>query len=232
MQERLVRAERLAVLGELAGSVGHELRNPLGAISNAVYFLNMVLEDPEPEVKETLEIVGREVARSERIVGSLLSFARPKPPVRRKVVVDDVIQSVLSRMEVPDGVELAHVGAEELPPILADPDQPDQVFSNLILNGTQAMPEGGQLTIGARAEEEWVEVSAVDTGVGIARENLGRIFEPLYSTKAKGIGLGLAIVDKLVQGHGGTIVVESEVGAGTTFEVRLPVMSVKAGSSE
>jgi signal transduction histidine kinase len=228
-QEQLIRKEKLAVLGQMAGGVGHELRNPLGAISNAVYFLSMVLEEPDPEVKETLEILQKEVKTSEMIINSLLDFARAKPPTRRRVNINDVVQEALSRTAVPENVEVVSQLDEALPIILADPDQLAQVFGNLILNAIQAMPEGGQLVVKTSEvseklpKSEWVAVSIADTGVGIPEENLGKLFEPLFTTKAKGVGLGLAVVKSLVDGHGGTIEVESETGVGTTFTVRLPI---------
>jgi PAS domain S-box-containing protein len=225
-QEQLIRQERLAALGQLAGGVGHELRNPLGAIKNAVYFLHMALapQAPDPEVQETLEILEQEVARSERITGELLDFARARPPSRQEADLNQIVQETLSRIEIPLGVEVVTRLAADLPRILADPGQLDQVFDNLIHNAVQAMPEGGRLTMSTRRESEgWVAASIVDTGVGIPRENREKIFEPLFTTRAKGIGLGLAIVQTLVEGHGGTIEVGSEVGEGTTFTIRLPV---------
>jgi signal transduction histidine kinase len=224
-QEELIRKEKLAILGQLAGGVGHELRNPLGAIKNAAYFLNMALEKPEPEVKETLEILEKEVATSERIISSLLGFARPRAPVRRKVHVNEVIQEALSRTDIAENMELVSQLDESVPTILADPDQLAQVFGNLILNGVQAMLEGGKLTIKSKVESpNWVAVSVADTGVGIPEENLGKLFEPLFTSKAKGIGLGLAITKALVEGHGGTIEVESVEGKGSMFVVKLPLI--------
>jgi len=243
MQERLVRSEKLAVLGQLAGGVSHELRNPLGAIKNAVYFLNMALQEPEPEVKETLEILEKEVGTSERIISSLLEFARPKPPTRRQVDINDVVREALSRTTVPESVEVVSQLDERLPLILADPDQLGQVFGNIVLNGIQAMPEGGRLTVktsevsGRLPKSGWVAVSFTDTGVGIPKENLEKIFEPLFTTKAKGIGLGLALVKMLVEGHGGSIEVESpstllRAGPSTEFIPShvLPVPSGAEGS--
>jgi PAS domain S-box-containing protein len=222
-QEQLVRREKLAVLGQMAGGVGHELRNPLGAISNAAYFLNMVLEEPDPEVKETLEILEKEVKTSEVIISSLLDFARAKPPTRRKVDINDVVQEALSRIAVPENVEVVSQLDETLPVMLADPDQLGQVFGNIILNAVQAMSEGGRLVVKSEApSSEWVAVSFADTGVGIPEENLGKLFEPLFTTKAKGIGLGMAVTRTLVEGHGGTIEVQSEVEKGSTFTIRLP----------
>jgi PAS domain S-box-containing protein len=226
MQEQLMRRERLAVLGKLAGGVGHELRNPLGSIKNAAYFLNMALEerDLDPEVEETLGILEREVERSERIVSDLLDFARVKSPHHRKVNLNEITRGVLSRTEIPERVEVVEQFGEDLPSLMADPDQLEQVMNNLINNAIQAMPEGGRLTIGTKMEDpEWLSVSIEDTGMGIPKKDREKIFEPLYTTKAKGIGLGLSIVRTLVEGHGGAIEVESEVGQGSTFVVKLPI---------
>jgi PAS domain S-box-containing protein len=226
-QEQLIRQEKLAALGQLAGGVGHELRNPLGAIKNASYFLNMALENPEPEVKETLEILEKEVRTSERIISSLLDFARSKPAVWRKVDVNSVVRETLSRFAVSKNIQLVCQLDEALPTIMADPDQLSQVFGNIILNAIQAMPEGGQLVVKSGVEDpEILTVSFTDTGVGISRKNLKKVFGPLFTTKAKGIGLGLPISKTLAEGHGGTIEVQSEVGKGSTFAVKLPIRKV------
>ena len=227
-QEELVRKEKLAVLGQLAGGVGHELRNPLGAIKNAAYFLNMVLEDADPEVSETLEILEKEVATSERIISSLLDFARIKSPNLQQVYINDIVTEATSRIKVPENVELVSQLDKSLPMIPADPDLLNQVFGNIILNAIQAMPEGGILTVKSEVSNpEWVSVSFADTGVGIPEENLCKLFEPLFTTKAKGIGLGLAVSHRLIEAHGGRIEVQSEIGKGTTFTVRLPIGRVE-----
>ena len=223
-QERLVRTEKLAVIGQLAGGVSHELRNPLGAIKNASYFLNMAIEQPEPEVKETLEILEQEVATSERIISSLLDFARPKTATLQNVHINEVIEESLGRVTVPENVEVVKRLDETLPIILADPGQLGQVFTNIILNAIQAMPEGGQLVLkSAVPSRGWAAVSFTDTGAGISEENLEKLFEPLFTTKAKGIGLGLAICRTMVETHGGTIEVQSTEGKGSTFTISLPV---------
>lgn len=227
IEEQLRRSEKLAVLGQLAGGVGHELRNPPGAIKNAAYFLNMVLEQPKPEVKETLEILDKEVASCEHIISSLLDFARQKPPTRRKIEIEDIIQRTLSHIRVPEKVEIVSQLDRALPPILVDPDQLSQVFDNIILNAIQAMPEGGKLVIkSSLPEPNWVAISFTDSGAGIPPEAMKRLFEPLFTTKAKGIGLGLPIVKALVEGHGGTIAVQSELGKGSIFTVKLPIRGV------
>jgi PAS domain S-box-containing protein len=222
--EQLVRREKLAVMGQLAGGLGHELRNPLGAIKNAIYLLNMVLEDPEPEVKETLEIIEKEVGISQQIITSLLDFARPKPPTRHMVDINDVVQEAVSRVPVPENVEVVRQLSETLATISADPGQLTQVFENLSQNAIQAMPEGGQFTVKSEAPSpEWVTVSCTDTGVGMDDETSQKVFEALFTTKARGIGLGLALCKMFVEAHGGTIDVESALGKGTTFTVSLPI---------
>ena len=236
-QEQLVRSEKLAVLGQLAGGVGHELRNPLGAVKNAAYFLRMVLQKPEPDVAEMLQILDREVDNCDRIISSLLDFARPRELAPRQVHLPGVIGQALARNTVPDlpaqagNVQVLTRYAEALPPIMADPDQLGLVFGNLIRNAVQAMPGGGRLTITAayveggtvRNPQSAIRIQVSDTGVGISEEHMGKIFEPLFTTKAKGMGLGLAVSKTLLERHGGTIEVESQVGKGTTFTVRLPL---------
>jgi PAS domain S-box-containing protein len=228
-QDLLLRHERLAVLGQLAGGIGHELRNPLGAIKSAAYFLNMALADPDPDVKETLAILDREVAASDRIISSLLDFARPRTATRRKADLNAVVREVLARVEVPKNVKVSTRFSKELPSVLADHDQLTQVFSNIVLNALQAMPEGGRLEVKTReakregSAESSVVVSVKDSGIGIAEGNLRRIFEPLFTTKAKGIGLGLALSKTLIEAHGGEIDVESQEGKGTIFTVTLPL---------
>ena len=224
MEKKLMRQEKLAILGQLAGGVGHELRNPLGAIKNAAYFLNMALEKPEQEVKETLELLEKEVTTSERIISSLLGFARPKPPSRHKVNVNEIIDEVSKRNNIPGSIKVEALLTKTLPSIMADPVQLTQVFGNLVLNSIQAMPEGGELVIETNLDNrKYVVASFTDTGNGIHEDILEKLFEPLFTTKAKGIGLGLAVSKTLVEGHGGTIEVESTVGKGSTFTVKLPI---------
>lgn len=224
IQELLVHSEKLAVVGQLAGGVGHELRNPIGAIKNSVYFLNMVLEKPEPEIKETLEILEKEITTSERIISSLLDFAHTRPPIKQKVNINNIIQDRLTCAKIPKNIKLTGKLHKELPDILADPDQLRQIFSNIILNAIQALPKGGKLIIKSKTlSPKWVIVSITDTGIGISKDTMGKLFEPLFTTKAKGIGLGLAVTKTMVEAHGGTIDVESEVGKGSTFTVRLPI---------
>jgi PAS domain S-box-containing protein len=222
-QEQLVRREKLAILGQLAGGVGHELRNPLGVISNAVYFLQMVLFDADESVKESLEMISEEVCNSAKIISDLLDFSRTRMPDREEVVVSELVAQVLEKRPPPGNVEVITEIAPDLPPVFVDPRQMGQVLGNLVTNVYQAMKEGGNLTFRARAERGQVSLSVADTGCGIPPENMTRLFEPLFTTKTRGIGLGLAVSKSLVEANEGSIEVESEEGRGSTFTVKLPI---------
>ncbi|MEA3459273.1 MAG: response regulator [Chloroflexota bacterium] len=223
-QEQLIRAERLAAIGQLGASVGHELRNPLGVINNSVYYLNMKLRDADERVKKHLKIMEREIARSSKIINNLLSFARGKEPTLQKTQINTIVQDALSHTTVPEDVKVITELGEGLPPVMASPDQIQQVFINLISNAAQAMPDEGGLEISTRAEDECIVAEFKDNGCGIPEENLEKLFQPLFTTKAKGIGLGLAVSRRIIEAHEGTIEVESEVGEGSTFTVTLPLM--------
>ena len=153
-----------------------------------------------------------------------MDFARPKKLDRRKVRVNDLIEEALSGVTLPFNVKVVRQLDDDLPVLLADPIQLGQVFGNIILNGFQAMPEGGELIVKTGLEDsDWLRISFTDTGTGISKENLQKVFEPLFSTKAKGIGLGLAVSRSMILEHGGDIDVKSSEGEGTTFTIRLPV---------
>ncbi|MDD5365833.1 MAG: PAS domain S-box protein [Gallionellaceae bacterium] len=221
-QEDLVRKEKLAVLGQVAGSVGHELRNPLGVMNNAVYFLQTVLSEADATTQEYLVLIKTEIATAERIVSDLLDSVRTKPPQAGTVWLAELIGQTLRKLPVPDGVTVEQAIPATLPPLRVDPQQVQQVLRNLISNGIDAMAEGGTLTITAAADGMSVAVSVRDTGSGIAPEQMARLFQPLYTTKARGIGLGLVVVKNLTEANGGRIEVQSEPGRGTVFTVTLP----------
>jgi PAS domain S-box-containing protein len=224
-QDQLLKQERLATLGKISGGIGHELRNPLAAIKNSVYFLNMVMnENPDPQVQETLDIMNYEITTSEMIISSLLDFASPKPPTRKKVDVNDLVAGAFSRVMIPENVKFLTQFEDDLPVLLGDPIQLGRVFINLGRNAVQAMEKGGKLTVTTQIDNpHGVIISVSDTGCGISPENLKHLFEPLFSTKAKGIGLGLAIIKTFVEAHGGSVSVESEVGVGSMFTLKLPL---------
>jgi len=226
-QEQLVRHERLAVLGQLAGGVAHELRNPLAVINNAVYFLNLVQPDADVKVKEYLDIIKNEIRTAVKIITDLLDFSRIKSVDREPVSVHEMVQRVLERYPAPASVVVTLDFPSGLPQVYADPLQVEQVLGNLTVNAYQAMPEGGSLVISGQlvvsSEQEFVALSVRDTGVGIPLENMKKLFEPLFTTKATGIGLGLAVSKKLAEANGGRIEVQSEPEKGSTFTVFLPL---------
>jgi signal transduction histidine kinase len=175
-----------------------------------------------------------ETTRLERLVNDLLTYARPRPPERRPMDLRDTISEVLALAQPTAdaaGVKVRMIADEPLPPLLADREQMKQLFANLVLNGLQAMPNGGTLTVAARVKkrglgeeaDNWVEVSAEDTGPGIPEADLPRIFEPFYTTRSKGTGLGLAICRQILDTHGGTIRVATTGPQGTAIEVRIPL---------
>jgi PAS domain S-box-containing protein len=225
-QEQLIRKEKLSLLGQLAGGVGHELRNPLGVISNAVYYLKTVLSDADENIKEYFETISSEVDRATKIVSDLLDFSRVKSIDREEIAITELISRALEKQPAPENIEIITRIPPDLSPVLVDPLQIEQVFDNLVTNACQAMPEGGKLTIEAKAEEDKTLISVADTGSGISQENMEKLFEPLFTTKARGIGLGLAISKILVEANGGSIEVKSEEGGGSTFTVILPIKEV------
>jgi PAS domain S-box-containing protein len=221
-QEKLVRKERLAVLGELAGSVSHELRNPLGIISGGVYYLDLVQPEADEKVKKYHAMIAQETRNAEKIITDLLDFARVSGTERKALLVPELMQGVLVRFPVPPSVKVTLQLPDKMPMIFADPRQLEQVLGNLVINACQAMPEGGTLTISARQQKESIAITVKDTGSGITPENMLKLFEPLFTTKASGIGLGLAVSRKLAEANGGSLEVQSKVGKGSTFTLFLP----------
>ena len=227
-QEQLIRSEKLAAIGKLAGGVGHELRNPLGAIKNAVYYIkgkliNSELAKREPRIIEFLGIVDDEISSSNKIIDDLLNFSRVAKPAVSPTKIRKVMEDALSYLAVPENVEVINKLDANLPEVEVDANQIRQVFANIATNAIQAMPEGGKLTINARKGDKFLEVAISDTGGGISGDVIGKIFDPLFTTRAKGIGLGLAVCKSIIERHGGAIEVESRAGKGTTFTVKLPL---------
>ena len=225
-QEELNNKEKLAVLGELSGGVGHELRNPLGVISNSVYYLKSVLPDADEKVKEYLEIISSEVHSADKIISDLLDFSRIKPTMAERVDVSEMITKILEKQPAPEGIVVSAKVDPDVLQIFVDPLQIQLVLANLVTNAFQAMPKGGKLTIRAHAKNGRVHLSIADTGIGIPKENMDKIFEPLFTTKARGIGLGLVTSKRLVEANGGSIEVKSKEGHGSIFTVILPTKEV------
>lgn len=226
-QEQLIRSEKLAAIGQLASGVGHELRNPLGAIKNSVFYVRRritktELPATEPRVMEFLDIIDDEVNVANKVITDLLGFSRVAKPTVSPASVAGVIEDALKHTHLPENVELTKAIDNNLPMVMVDADQIRQVFLNIVLNALQAMPEGGRLNIRASSQGKFVEVAFADTGSGIPQSIINKIFDPLFTTKAKGVGLGLSVCKSILDRHEGDIRVESEVGKGTTFTISLP----------
>ncbi|MBA7598680.1 Sensor protein ZraS [subsurface metagenome] len=170
-----------------------------------------------------LEIVDDEVKASNKIINDLLGFSRVGKPAVSPARIEKVINDAIAHTQIPENVNLSKKVDGSLPEIEVDTDQICQVLVNVLTNAVQAMPQGGRLTVVAREKNGFLELEIADTGHGIAEENVGKIFDPLYTMKAKGIGLGLAVCKTIVERHEGSIGVESEVDKGTTFTIKLPL---------
>jgi signal transduction histidine kinase len=218
---RQQRVERLAAIGQVAGGVAHELRNPLNVVKSSAYFL-LHARNPTPgKTTEHLRRIEQNVLAADRVITALSNFARMPVPDRHPFSVERCVRDALGANPLPGKVRVGLDFPTSLPSALGDSSQLQIVFANLIRNAGDAMPQGGTLTITGRAGGEAVEVVVVDTGVGIAPENLGRVMEPLYSTKARGLGLGLALAKAILDRNGGGLAAASEPGRGSTFTVRL-----------
>ena len=213
--------ERLALLGQLSSGVGHELRNPLGVMTNAVYYLRAVLSAAPAKVHEYLEILQQQITLSEKIVGDLLDFARRKPPKRTATPLRDATQGQVAKLSPGDGVTVDISIPEDVPRVLVDPVHLGQVVLNLLTNATQAMNGEGRIMVHARANGSRVYYEVADTGPGIPTQNLEKIFEPLFTTKARGIGLGLSVSRMLARANGGDLTASSAPGQGATFTLTL-----------
>jgi signal transduction histidine kinase len=221
-QRRQAATERLATIGKVAGGVAHELRNPLNVVKTSVYYLVNAKNAPPEKIKTHLERIERQVGVADRVITALNDFARLPLPQLDWVEVEPCLKDVLELNSMPPGVTIEWSLGTPSPAVLADRAQLQIILGNLIRNARDAMPQGGTLRLGACENRDTVEIMVQDTGVGIPPEDLSRILEPLYSTKAKGMGLGLSIAHEILSRHGGTLHVISQPGVGSTFTVRLP----------
>ena len=222
-----IQTEKLSALGRMAAGIAHEINNPLAGI--LLYSTNMIKKVPEGSLlKEGLDVIIRETIRCRGIIQELLEFSRDKEPEKIRANISEIIQKALSILE--NECRLRHIRvekslAEDMPEIFLDVNQMEQVFVNLLMNALEAIQENGMITVRAHADQKrkWVKIEILDTGVGIPQEDMAKIFEPFFSTKAKGTGLGLAVSYGIVQKHQGNIQVSSEPGKGSNFTVELPV---------
>ncbi|MEE8168504.1 MAG: ethylbenzene dehydrogenase-related protein [Candidatus Hydrothermarchaeales archaeon] len=231
-QAKLLGAEKLASIGQLTASIGHELRNPLGVIKNISYYLDMKLGDRDEKIKKHLRLLDEELVRSNEIISDLLDFSRGIEPTLHDVDINPVVGEALLRATIPGNIEVSTNFEDASPKVSVDSEHIVRVFMNIISNAVQAMPEGGSLRIRTVKKDDFIGIEITDTGVGIPKEDVGKVFEPLFSTKAKGIGLGLAISRQIIERHGGSIEVESVLDSGTTFIVKLPIKRSQGDEGE
>jgi len=232
-QSQLLHSEKLAAVGALAATVAHEINNPLTGVYTYIRLMERKIDQGQVGAEEVakykgyLDTMRREVERTTAIVQNLLDFTRPKDPVRKGMDLIKVMEESLALIS--NKLSLANIEVVKLfnplPEIQADPAHMKQVFLNLLINASEAMEEGGTLTIRSdhHPDTNTVTMSVRDTGVGIDPKDLARIFDPFFSTKKKGTGLGLSVVNGIVARHNGKVEIDSTPGKGTDFRVTLPV---------
>jgi signal transduction histidine kinase len=229
-QQALVANERLAALGQMAATVGHELRNPLGVLTNSLYLIrSTVSANADDTLRRQLDTADREISAATLIVSDLLEFARPRTANPTNFDVADLLAEAISVAPPPSGISIEQ-DDDQVPPIAADRDQIRQVVLNLLTNAYEAMPSGGRIRIGARVLDDAVEVAVSDTGVGMDEQTRGQVFEPFFSLKVKGTGLGLAVSKRIVEAHCGTLTMTSQQGQGCTAVMRLPLTPAGVGA--
>jgi signal transduction histidine kinase len=226
---KLKDAERMVAIGETAAMVGHDIRNPLQTIEGAVYIAKEEIRSVPSRtqeisnIEEMLNTIREETKYVDKIVSDLQDYARPLAPELEETHAQQLFDSILADNPVPQNIEVSMTIEQDSSTILVDPTMMKRILTNLVTNALQAMPDGGKLTITASKKQDEVYITVQDTGQGILDENKAKIFQPLFSTKAKGQGLGLAVVKRLVEAHNGTIAFNTEVGKGTTFTVAIPL---------
>ncbi|MGQ0647474.1 MAG: sensor histidine kinase [Gemmatimonadaceae bacterium] len=224
-QAELIRREKMAVLGQLASSVGHELRNPLGVMANIHYYLNATLTAAPARAREHLDMLKRQIGLAEKIVSDILDFTRLKEPDARELSVADFVDEQLQRVAVPPKITVNQEIAPNLPAVRVDPVQIGQVLFNILTNAVQAMdPDGGVLTVRGVQYNGVVRIEVTDQGPGVPDDCRERVFEPLFTTKQRGIGLGLSVSRSLAEANGGNLAVGSQEQPGGIFWLDLPAV--------
>lgn len=225
LEQKVIMSEKFAALGRLSAGVAHEIRNPLNSIRGFIQYFQKKLK-LEPEDFRYTELMLTEVDRLNRVISKLLAYSKPREPrlgIRSADEIVDHCIRIVEREASEAGIEIVRQkSAEDLPLALVDTDQMTQVFLNILINSIEATPKGGSVSVRAKTDEQGrLQIITEDTGEGIPRENIDKLFDPFFSTKKKGTGLGLAIVKSIIEGHGGEIEVESEPGKGTRFVVTI-----------
>ena len=230
-QAQLIQAEKLTSLGQMAASIAHEVNNPLAGVLVYTQLLTKKIASDNISKEIALDYLSKmetELTRSTRLIRNLLDFARQSPPTLKEVDINDVVNHALDLAA--HSAELQHTQIikelnPSLPGLVADFSQLQQVFTNLIMNAIQAMPQGGRLTLRTSADDGRLKIEVQDTGCGISAKNMSKLFTPFFTTKneVKGVGLGLAVSGGIIQRHQGKIEVQSKEGEGTTFTIYLPL---------
>lgn len=224
--KQLINLERLAAIGEVAGMVGHDIRNPLQALTGEVYLIRSDLDsvtdpDAQQQITESLNSADEDISYINKIVADLQDYSRKLTPEAKQVDLNQQLSEVLKTVNIPKKIHLTLNVAPETK-LNADPTFLRRALTNLINNAVQAMPDGGTLTVESTMEDDTACITIGDTGVGIPPEVQAKLFTPMFTTKAKGQGLGLAVVKRLIEAQGGSITFQSQPGKGTKFTVRLP----------
>jgi signal transduction histidine kinase len=223
LREILLRSQRLATIGETATMVGHDLRNPLQGISGAAYNIRKHLgAASDPSVTDMLGVIDNGVQYANRIVNDLLDFSREAQIHLLPTTTKSIVKQALTNAKIPDNIRIEDVMLNDFE-ILADESKMNRVITNLIQNAVDAMPDGGILSISSTKENGLVSIRVTDTGVGISRDNLVKLWNTLFTTKSKGMGLGLPICKRFIEAHGGTLSVETTLGKGSTFTATIPI---------
>jgi len=223
MEQQLIKSERLAAIGELATMVGHDIRNPLTGIVGAAYYLKMKLSSKmDQKTLGMLGLIEKEVEYSNKIVNDLLDFSKDIRLARIKTSIKLIVEETLAKMKIPKKVKILNL-TERTHEVSVDARQMNRVFENIIKNAVEAMPRGGKLEIKSESVGNSLRITFRDTGVGICKANMGRLGSPLFTTKAKGVGMGLAICKRLTEAHGGSISIDSKEKVGTCVTVTLPI---------
>jgi PAS domain S-box-containing protein len=231
-QKQLVQAERLAAIGEVAAMVGHDLRNPLTGIAGATYYLKTKLSEKiDEKTRGMLDLIERDIEHSDQIITDLLDYSREIRLELRETNPQTMMKESLGLVKIPGNVQVADSTCDT-PRMKVDTAKINRVFVNIIKNAIEAMPEGGTLTIKSREVDGSSEITFTDTGGGMPKEVIEKLWTPFFTTKARGMGLGLPICKRIVEAHTGRISVESTVGKGTTFTVALPFEPTSKGGEE
>lgn len=220
-QADLVLSEKFSTLGKVAGGIAHEIRNPLNAVKTSAYYLLNAKNATPDKVREHLERIDRQVSMVDSVVTALADVAKLPDADLKPLILEPLIRNVVASTNLPEGIRVEFELPEELPQVLADEHQIAIAFRNLIRNARDAMPDGGSMTIGAEVKPDTVVFSVTDSGVGISEQLIDNILEPLFTTKARGMGLGLSITLAIVEKNQGQLSFSSKLGEGARFSIAL-----------